>query len=73
MVHASHVPHEPSADAEPQDPSDRDWTLALFFKREIVSLWSMHEPFNEFQDGSSARRSERRLLLPDGIPTDRTP
>jgi NADH dehydrogenase len=26
-----------------------DWTLALFFKREIVSLWSMHEPFNEFQ------------------------
>jgi len=26
-----------------------DWTLALLFKREIVSLWSMHEPFNEFQ------------------------
>jgi NADH dehydrogenase len=26
-----------------------DWTLALFFKREIVSLWSMHEPFTEFQ------------------------
>jgi NADH:ubiquinone reductase (H+-translocating) len=26
-----------------------DWTLALFFQREIVSLWSMHEPFNEFQ------------------------
>jgi NADH dehydrogenase len=26
-----------------------DWTLALFFKREIVSLWSMHEPFHEFQ------------------------
>lgn len=26
-----------------------DWTMALFFKREIISLWSMHEPFNEFQ------------------------
>jgi NADH dehydrogenase len=34
-----------------------DWTLALFFKREIVSLWSMHEPFNEFQDAARPRQS----------------
>jgi NADH dehydrogenase len=26
-----------------------DWTQALFFKREVVSLWSMHEPFEEFK------------------------
>ena len=26
-----------------------DWTQAFFFKREIVSLWSMHEPFKEFE------------------------
>jgi len=32
-----------------------DWTLALFFKREIVSLWSMHEPFNEFQVAAGHR------------------
>jgi NADH dehydrogenase len=31
-----------------------DWTLALFFKREIVSLWSMHEPFDEFQEATSS-------------------
>ncbi len=34
-----------------------DWNQALFFRREIVSLWGMHEPFHEFQeaagDGSS--------------------
>jgi NADH dehydrogenase len=30
-----------------------DWTMALFFKREIVSLWSMHEPFTEFQQAAS--------------------
>jgi NADH dehydrogenase len=29
-----------------------DWTMALFFKREIVSLWSMHEPFHEFQEAA---------------------
>jgi NADH dehydrogenase len=29
-----------------------DWTLSLFFKREIVSLWSMHEPFTEFQQAA---------------------
>ncbi len=35
-----------------------DWTMALFFKREIVSLWSMHEPFSEFQAAAAppARR-----------------
>ncbi len=30
-----------------------DWTMALFFQREIVSLWSMHEPFNEFQEAAA--------------------
>lgn len=35
-----------------------DWTMALFFKREIVSLWSMHEPFSEFQQ--AAAPDERR-------------
>jgi NADH dehydrogenase len=37
-----------------------DWTQALFFKREIVSLWSIHEPFEEFSKaagGQHARRS----------------
>jgi NADH dehydrogenase len=31
-----------------------DWTSALFFKRETVSLWSMHEPFSTFQDAASS-------------------
>jgi NADH:quinone reductase (non-electrogenic) len=26
-----------------------DWTQAFFFRREIVSLWGIHEPFHEFQ------------------------
>ena len=30
-----------------------DWTMALLFKREIVSLWSMHEPFLEFKEAAS--------------------
>ena len=34
-----------------------DWTLALFFKREIVSLWSMHEPFSEFQQATGRDHS----------------
>ncbi len=29
-----------------------DWTQAFFFRREIVSLWGMHEPFQEFQDAA---------------------
>jgi NADH dehydrogenase len=32
-----------------------DWTLALFFKREIVSLWSMHEPFHVFQEAAGGK------------------
>lgn len=36
-----------------------DWTLALFFKREVVSLWSMHEPFHEFQDAARPRDDNR--------------
>jgi NADH dehydrogenase len=31
-----------------------DWTQALFFRREIVSLWAMHEPFQEFQEATGA-------------------
>jgi NADH:ubiquinone reductase (H+-translocating) len=30
-----------------------DWTQALFFKREVVSLWSVHEPFKEFADAAA--------------------
>ena len=30
-----------------------DWTQALFFRREIVSLWSMHEPFKEFTEAAT--------------------
>jgi len=37
-----------------------DWTLALFFKREIVSLWSMHEPFNEFQVAAGHRPTKQQ-------------
>jgi len=29
-----------------------DWTLALVFMREIVSLWSMHEPSGEFREAA---------------------
>jgi NADH dehydrogenase len=36
-----------------------DWTLALFFKREIVSLWSMHEPFSEFQHAADPTREHK--------------
>ncbi len=30
-----------------------DWTQAFFFKREIVSLWGMHEPFKEFAEAAN--------------------
>jgi NADH dehydrogenase len=36
-----------------------DWTLALLFKREIVSLWSMHEPFLEFQEAASPKSAPK--------------
>jgi NADH dehydrogenase len=29
-----------------------DWTQALFFRREIVSLWGMHQPFEAFQEAA---------------------
>ncbi|MET0740231.1 MAG: FAD-dependent oxidoreductase, partial [Candidatus Nanopelagicales bacterium] len=32
-----------------------DWTLALLFRRDVVSLWSMHEPFREFQIATGAQ------------------
>jgi NADH dehydrogenase len=31
-----------------------DWTQAFFFRREIVSLWGMHEPFKEFTEASAS-------------------
>ena len=34
-----------------------DWTLALFFRREIVSLGGMHEPFKEFQEAAGSTRA----------------
>ena len=30
-----------------------DWTQAFFFRREIVSLWGMHEPFKEFAEAAA--------------------
>ena len=30
-----------------------DWTQAFFFRREIVGLWSIHEPFKEFAEAAS--------------------
>ena len=33
-----------------------DWTLAFFFRRDITSLWGMHEPFRAFE--SAARGDE---------------
>jgi NADH dehydrogenase len=32
-----------------------DWTQAFFFRREIVGLWSFHEPFKEFAEAASER------------------
>ncbi len=31
-----------------------DWNQAFFFRREIVSLWEMREPFEEFQQAAAA-------------------
>jgi NADH:ubiquinone reductase (H+-translocating) len=30
-----------------------DWTLAFFFRREIVSLWSIHEPFKLWAEATA--------------------
>jgi NADH dehydrogenase len=30
-----------------------DWTLALFFRREVVSLGSLHHPSDEFRRAAS--------------------
>jgi NADH dehydrogenase len=43
-----------------------DWTLALFFRREIVSLWSMHEPFDEFQEATTSDSASRQRRDPPG-------
>ena len=32
-----------------------DWTQAFFFQREIVGLWSMHEPFKEFAEAAGVQ------------------
>jgi NADH dehydrogenase len=39
-----------------------DWTQAFFFHREIVSLWSMHEPFKEF--GAAAAPAQPPPVAP---------
>ncbi|HTY72434.1 MAG TPA: NAD(P)/FAD-dependent oxidoreductase [Actinomycetes bacterium] len=36
-----------------------DWTQALFFRREIVSLWGMHEPFEQFQRAAGVLPARR--------------
>ena len=41
-----------------------DWTLALFFRREIVSLWSMHEPFDEFQEATTSDSASDSGVIP---------
>jgi NADH:ubiquinone reductase (H+-translocating) len=30
-----------------------DWTQAFFFRREVVSLWPIHEPFKEFAEAAN--------------------
>jgi len=30
-----------------------DWTLALFFRRDVTSLWGIHEPFRAFESAAS--------------------
>ncbi len=30
-----------------------DWTQAFFFRREIISLWGMHEPFKEWAEAAA--------------------
>jgi NADH dehydrogenase len=34
-----------------------DWTQAFFFRREIVSLWPIHEPFKEFAEAANPERA----------------
>ena len=52
LVHAPDLPHEPDADVARKVQVLIDWTQAFFFRREIVSLWGMHEPFQEFQEAA---------------------
>ena len=33
-----------------------DWTLALLFKREVVSLWSIHDPAAEFEKAARGKQ-----------------
>ena len=39
-----------------------DWTQAFFFRREIVSLWSMHEPFKEFEVAAAVDQPLEKTL-----------
>jgi NADH dehydrogenase len=50
MHRSSHVTRVPTFNRKVRVIAD--WTLALLFKREIVSLWSMHQPFNEFHEAA---------------------
>jgi NADH:ubiquinone reductase (H+-translocating) len=52
-----------------------DWTQALFFRREIVSLWGMHQPFQEFQEAAGVLppRPGNVSLPPDPTPIPADP
>jgi len=41
-----------------------DWTLALFFRRETVSLGSLAMPFDEFEAAAGRRTAERDAATP---------
>jgi NADH dehydrogenase len=41
-----------------------DWTQALFFRREIVSLWSLHRPNDEFQEAAGTTPVTRAVPEP---------
>jgi NADH dehydrogenase len=36
-----------------------DWTLALFFKREVVSLGQLQEPFEPMRDATNSESARR--------------
>lgn len=49
-----------------------DWTSALFFRRETVSLWSMHEPFSVFQQAAGGNVPAKDDPVPPTSSSDET-
>jgi NADH dehydrogenase len=41
-----------------------DWTLSLFFRREVVSLGAMHDPYAEFRRATGPAQPSRTGALP---------